>query len=66
LPSVTVARSAFAHDAASDVDESEDEHPVSVNAVANTTAAKIPLFLFLKFNLFSPYGWGEMDTCEGY
>jgi hypothetical protein len=41
LPSVTVARSAFAHDAASDVEESDDEHPVSVNAAANTTAAKI-------------------------
>jgi hypothetical protein len=47
LPSVTVARSAFAHDAASDVDESDDEHPVSVNAAANTTAAKIPKRFFI-------------------
>jgi hypothetical protein len=38
LPSVIVARSAFSQDAASDVDESDDEHPASVNAAAITTA----------------------------
>jgi hypothetical protein len=53
LPSVTVARSAFAHDALSDVAESDDEHPVSVNAAAITTAMKIPIFLFLKITLIS-------------
>jgi hypothetical protein len=44
---VTVARSAFAHDAAvSVVAESDDEHPVSVRAVAMTTAEKIPKRFF--------------------
>jgi hypothetical protein len=38
LPSVTNARSAFSHDADSDVDESDDEHPESVSAAAITTA----------------------------
>jgi hypothetical protein len=38
LPSVTVARSALAHDALSDVAESDDEHPASVSAAAITTA----------------------------
>jgi len=46
LPSVIVARSAFSHDAASDVEESEDEHPESVNAAAMTTAENIPKRLF--------------------
>jgi hypothetical protein len=46
LPSVTVARSAFAQDAASDVDESDDEHPERVNAAAITTAEKIPKRFF--------------------
>jgi hypothetical protein len=46
LPSVTVARSAFAHDADSDVDESDDEHPESVNAAAITTAENIPKRFF--------------------
>jgi hypothetical protein len=46
LPSLTVARSSFAHDADSDVEESEDEQPESVNAAAITTAEKIPKRLF--------------------
>jgi hypothetical protein len=46
LPSVTNARSAFSHDAASDVDESDEAHPESVNAAATTTAEKIPKRLF--------------------
>jgi hypothetical protein len=46
LPSVTVARSALAHDALSDVAESDDEQPESVNAAAITTAEKIPKRLF--------------------
>jgi len=46
LPSVTVARSSYAHDAASEVDESEDEHPVSVRAIAITRAEKIPKRFF--------------------
>jgi hypothetical protein len=59
LPSVTVARSAFAHDAFSDVAESDDEQPVSVNAAAITTAAKIPR----RFFTLAPFGW--MDTRKG-
>jgi hypothetical protein len=43
---VTVARSALAHDALSDVAESDDEHPASVNAAAMTTAEKIPKRFF--------------------
>jgi hypothetical protein len=46
LPSVTVARSALAQDALSDVSESDDEHPVSVSAAAITIAAKIPKRFF--------------------
>jgi len=53
LPSVTVARSAFSQDAASDVDESDDAHPESTNAAATTTAEKIPLLFFTKLNLIS-------------
>jgi hypothetical protein len=53
LPSVTVARSAFAHDALSDVAESDEEQPVSVNAAAITAAEKIPNFLSLKLNSIS-------------
>jgi hypothetical protein len=56
---VTVARSAFAHDAFSDVAESDDEQPVSVNAAAITTAAKIPR----RFFTLAPFGW--MDTRKG-
>jgi hypothetical protein len=44
---VTVARSALAHDALSDVAESDDEQPVSVNAAAITIAAKIPKRFFI-------------------
>jgi hypothetical protein len=61
LPSVTVARSAFKQDALSVVDESDDEHPVSVKAEAITTAANIPK----RFFTLAPLGWGEMDTCKG-
>jgi hypothetical protein len=46
LPSVTVARSALAHDALSDVAESDEEQPVSVSATAITAAAKIPKRFF--------------------
>jgi hypothetical protein len=46
LPSVIVARSAFSHDAAYDVDESDDAHPESVSAAAITTAENIPKRLF--------------------
>jgi hypothetical protein len=46
LPSVTVARSALAHDALSDVAESDEEQPVSVSAAAITAAAKIPKRFF--------------------
>jgi len=46
LPSVTVARSALAHDALSDVAESDEEQPVTVSAAAITTAAKIPKRFF--------------------
>jgi hypothetical protein len=53
LPSVTKARSSFAQDAASDVDESDDEQPESVNAAAITTAENIPLFLLNKLNSIS-------------
>jgi hypothetical protein len=47
LPAVTVARSAFAHDAAeSDVAESLLAQPDNVSAAAITTAAKIPKRFF--------------------
>ena len=58
LPAVTVARSAFAHDAAvSVVAESDDEHPVSVSAAAITTAEKIPKRFFTS----SPLRWIVMS-----
>ncbi len=46
LPSVTVARSAFSHDAAAADDESDDPHAVSVNAAAIAVAARIPKRFF--------------------
>jgi hypothetical protein len=61
LPSVTVARSALAHDAFSDVAESDDEQPVSVKAEAITITANIPK----RFFTLAPLGWGEIDTCKG-
>jgi len=59
LPSVTVARSALAHDALSDVAESDEEQPVSASAAAITTAAKIPKRFFTD----NSSEW--MDTREG-
>jgi hypothetical protein len=53
LPSVTSAKSSFAHDADADDSESDDEHPESVNAAAITTAENIPLFLLNKLNSIS-------------
>jgi hypothetical protein len=60
LPSVTVARSALAHDALSDVAESDEEQPVSVSAAAITTAAKIPKRFFTD----NSSEW--MDISKGY
>ena len=53
VPSVTNARSSFAHDADADDSESDDEHPESVNAAAITTAENIPLFCLNKLNSIS-------------
>jgi hypothetical protein len=61
LPSVTVARSSFAHDAASEVDESEDEHPVSVSATAITRAEKIPKRFF---TITPQSGWIQANAIK--
>jgi hypothetical protein len=46
LPSVTNARSSFAHDPDADESESDDEHPESVNAAAITTTENTPKRFF--------------------
>jgi hypothetical protein len=53
LPFVTVARSAFAHDADADFAESLLAQPDKVSAAAIMTTAKIPLFLFIKLTRIS-------------
>jgi hypothetical protein len=53
LPSVTNARSSFAHDPDADESESDEEHPESVNAAAITTTENIQLFFLNKLNSIS-------------